>query len=95
LAKELNLPVLVLCQLNRDSVKTGRPPQLSDLRESGAIEQDADVVLMLHPKQEDGSSSQVAAPTMQCFVHKNRNGSVGDCLLSFFPSITRFENYTQ
>lgn len=95
LAKELNVPVLVLCQLNRDSVKTGRPPQLSDLRESGSIEQDADVVIMLHPKQDDGSSSQVAAPTMQCFVHKNRNGSVGDCLLTFCPSITRFENFTQ
>lgn len=95
LAKELNIPVIVLCQLNREGVKTNRPPVLSDLRESGAIEQDADVVMMLHPKQDDGSSSQVASPTMKCFIHKNRNGSVGDCLLTFIPSITRFENYTQ
>lgn len=95
LAKELNIPVIVLCQLNREGVKTNRPPVLSDLRESGSIEQDADVVLMLHPKQEDGSASQVASPTMQFFVHKNRNGSVGDGLLTFLPSITRFENYTR
>ena len=94
LAKELNIPVLVLAQINRESVKGNRAPVLSDLRESGSIEQDADVVMMLHRPNAEGDSQQVAAPTMQCFVNKNRNGAVGDCLLTFVPQITRFENHT-
>lgn len=95
LAKELNVPVLILAQLNRDSEKQNRAPALSDLRESGSVEQDADVVMMLsRPKTDDGDMSQVAAPTMDCFIRKNRNGEVGDCRLTFIPSITRFENFT-
>lgn len=94
LAKELNIPLVVLAQLNRASEKENRAPRLSDLRESGAIEQDADVVIMLSRPKDEGDTHQVAAPTMDCYVHKNRNGEVGDCRLSFIPQITRFENYT-
>ena len=61
MAKELNVPVLVLSQLNRDSEKERRDPRLSDLRESGAIEQDADVVMLLgkHRKGEDVRESDL------------------------------------
>jgi replicative DNA helicase len=95
LAKELNVPLVVLAQLNRASEKENRPPRLSDLRESGAIEQDADVVIMLDRPKDQGDTHQVAAPTMDCYIHKNRNGEVGDCKLTFIPHITRFENYTR
>lgn len=95
LAKELSVPVLVLAQLNREAEKSDRRPRLSDLRESGAIEQDADVVLMLSRPKEEGASFQVAAPTMDMTIAKNRNGSPGECRLTFHGSITRFENFTQ
>jgi replicative DNA helicase len=95
LAKELALPVLVLAQLNREAEKSDRRPRLSDLRESGAIEQDADVVMMLSRPKEEGASFQVAAGAMDLTIAKNRNGEVGDVRLTFQNSITRFENYTQ
>ncbi len=95
LAKELSVPVLVLAQLNRSSEKENRAPRLSDLRESGSIEQDADVVLMLNRPKEENDKFQVASGTMELFVSKNRNGEVGDLKLTFLNTITRFENYTQ
>jgi replicative DNA helicase len=95
LAKELAVPVLVLAQLNRAAEKENRPPRLSDLRESGSIEQDADVVLMLNRPKEENDKFQVASGTMELFISKNRNGEVGDLKLTFLNSITRFENYTQ
>jgi replicative DNA helicase len=95
LAKELAVPVLVLAQLNRSAEKENRPPRLSDLRESGSIEQDADVVLMLNRPKEENDKFQVASGTMELFISKNRNGEVGDLKLTFLNSITRFENYTQ
>lgn len=95
MAKELNIPVLMLAQLNRESDKANRKPRLSDLRESGSIEQDADVVLLLSRPKSEGDDFQTAAPTMCLDVAKNRNGEVGDCLLTFHAAITRFDNYTQ
>jgi replicative DNA helicase len=94
MAKELNVPVIVLSQFNRSAEKENRRPRLSDLRESGSIEQDADVVLMLNrPKTED-DTHQVAAETMELIIGKNRNGAVDDILLTFQGSITRFSNFT-
>ena len=94
LAKELDVPVLVLSQLNRSAEKENRTPKLSDLRESGAIEQDADVVLMLaRPKDED-EKFQVAGDSAELIIAKNRNGAVGEMKLTFLRNITRFENYT-
>ena len=95
LAKELEVPVVVLAQLNRSAEKENRAPRLSDLRESGSIEQDADVVLMLNRPKEENDKFQVASGTMELFISKNRNGEVGDLKLTFLNSITRFENYTQ
>ena len=96
LAKELDVPVVVLSQLNRSSEKENRVPRLADLRESGSIEQDADVVLMLaRPKDAPDEKFQVAAESMELIVAKQRNGPVGELRLTFLKDITRFENYTQ
>jgi len=72
LAKELNLPVVVLSQLNRSSEKENRTPKLADLRESGSIEQDADVVLMLARPKDADEKFQVAADSAELIVAKQR-----------------------
>ncbi|MBS0633618.1 MAG: replicative DNA helicase [Verrucomicrobia bacterium] len=95
LAKELNVPVLVLSQLNRSSEKENRTPKLADLRESGSIEQDADVVLMLARPKDADEKFQVAADSAELIVAKQRNGPVGELRLTFLRDITRFENFTQ
>jgi len=94
LAKELDVPVLVLSQLNRSSEKENRVPRLSDLRESGSIEQDADVVLMLSRPKDADENYQVAADSADLIVAKQRNGPVGELKLTFLKDITRFENHT-
>ena len=94
MAKELDLPVLVLSQLNRSSEKENRTPRLSDLRESGSIEQDADVVLMLSRPKDADEKFQTAAGAADLIVAKQRNGPVGDLKLTFLQEITRFENFT-
>ena len=95
MAKELDLPVIVLSQLNRSSEKENRTPRLSDLRESGSIEQDADVVLMLSRPKDSDEKFQTAANVADLIVAKQRNGPVGDLKLTFLQEITRFENFTQ
>ena len=95
LAKELDVPVLVLSQLNRSSEKENRTPKLADLRESGSIEQDADVVLMLARPRDADEKFQVAADSAELIVAKQRNGPVGELKLTFLRDITRFENYHQ
>lgn len=95
MAKELRLPVVVLSQLNREAEKEKRQPRISDLRESGSIEQDADVVLLLskprdHDEQEDMSSEVVARDLI---VAKQRNGPIGTVPLHFIKHLTRFENF--
>jgi replicative DNA helicase len=98
LAKELKVPVIVLSQLNRELEREkNRKPRLSDLRESGAIEQDADVVGLLYkPSSEDdesggGGEEQDALP-VNLLIAKQRNGPTGDVNLTFLKSYTRFEN---
>ena len=96
LAKELNVPVIVLSQLSRANVKENRTPRLSDLRESGSLEQDADVVLLLYPQHakedEDGSTMQGATEEMNLDVAKQRNGPCDTVKLTFNREITRFDN---
>jgi replicative DNA helicase len=96
MAKELNLPVLVLSQLNRASEKENRQPRISDLRESGSIEQDADVVFLLAPRQnaEDNPTVPQASRERELIIAKQRNGPTGSVPLTFIPDFTRFENYT-
>jgi len=97
LAKELQVPVLVLSQLNREAEKENRPPRLSDLRESGSIEQDADVVLLLAKDKDSDDKSSVPSGTrkVELIVAKQRNGPVGMLPLTFIPEYTSFENYTE
>ncbi len=83
MAKELDLPVLVLAQLNRQAEDK---PRVSHLRESGAIEQDADVIVLLEP----GERTE-AAVTVSAHVAKHRNGQTGTAQLVFMPATTRFE----
>jgi replicative DNA helicase len=98
LAKELNVPVIVLSQLNREIEREkGRPPRLSDLRESGAIEQDADVVGLLYkPKSGDddepGATAEEEAVPVNLLLAKQRNGPTGDVNLTFLKPYTRFES---
>ena len=95
LAKELNVPVIVLSQLNRELEKDkDRKPRLSDLRESGAIEQDADVVGLLYkPSREDEDAfEEQDAIAINLLIAKQRNGPTGDVHLTFLKSYTRFES---
>ncbi len=98
LAKELNVPVIVLSQLNREVEREkGRPPRLSDLRESGSIEQDADLVgLLYRPKQGDDDEQPPEdndAIPVNLLIAKQRNGPAGeDVHLTFLKSYTRFES---
>jgi len=85
MACELNVPVIVLSQLSRDNVKDGRDPAISDLRDSGAIEQDADVVILLNRKRSLTKPYLVVAD-----VAKHRNGETGPVQLAFWPDWTRF-----
>jgi replicative DNA helicase len=91
LARELEVPVVALSQLNRAvESREDRRPRMADLRESGAIEQDADIVLLLHrPEYYDANDRPGIA---ELIVAKNRNGRTGDVPLTFLKSIMRFEN---
>jgi len=95
LARELNLPVVVLSQLNRSPEgREGHRPRMSDLRESGSIEQDADVVMLLH--REDyyhrGEGGYQETNTAELIIAKQRNGPTGIVPLIFREKFTRFEN---
>ena len=98
LAKELNLPVIILSQLNREMERDkARKPRLSDLRESGAIEQDADIVGLLYKPassedEEDGLVEPNEGEPVNLLIAKQRNGPTGDVCMTFFKSYTRFEN---
>ena len=97
-AKELDIPVIALAQLSRAVETRGgdKKPMLSDLRESGAIEQDADVVMFLHRDRgisDDGEGPPEMIET-QLIVAKQRNGPVGTIKLAFIPHFTKFEPLT-
>jgi replicative DNA helicase len=94
MAKELNIPIIVLSQLNRESEREKRRPRISDLRESGSIEQDADVVMLLSRKIDDGEGEyQGEDNTRELIIAKQRNGPIGSVPLTFIPDLTRFENF--
>ncbi len=96
LAKEMNIPVMALSQLSRMAEKRGGPPQLSDLRESGAIEQDADLVLFIHqpsryPEQgDDDIPVDYRYKDIILKIGKQRNGPIGEIRLKFWTEVTKF-----
>jgi replicative DNA helicase len=97
LAKELRVPVVVVSQIGRESEKNKRRPKMSDLRESGAIEQDADLIGLLYDPwdlddEQTGERENSDSKQITLIIAKQRNGPTGDVNLTFFKSYTRFES---
>jgi len=94
MAKELNVPIICLSQLNRDNEKRAkgdRRPQLSDLRESGSIEQDADIVMGLY--RDDYYNEESEFPNIaECIILKNRRGETGTVRMRWDPEFTNFSS---
>ena len=100
LAKELNVPVLALSQLSRAVESEKRRPQLSDLRESGAIEQDADIVMFIHrpdigAKDKDLEGGKIQPNVAELIIAKHRNGATGMVKLYFKSECTKFVNFNE
>ena len=96
LAKELNIPVIALSQLSRAvEQRTKKEPMLSDLRESGAIEQDADVVVFLYRPSVYEKEDQDLKGLAYLIVAKQRNGPTGRVTATFIDTYARFDNYTE
>ncbi len=96
LARELDVPIVALSQVRRDA--EGKRPTLSDLRESGSIEQDADLVMFLHRERDTerkGDGERAKAIPTELIVAKQRNGPVGTVDIVFLPSYTKFESLTR
>ena len=93
LAKELNIVVLALSQLSRNAANKSRP-QLSDLRDSGAIEQDADIVMFVHRDEVDNPQTHLRG-CADVFIAKNRQGRIDDVLLSYEGQYTQFSTSTR
>lgn len=96
LAKELHVPIIALAQLNRESEqRENKRPLLSGLRDSGEIEQDADIVAMLHREEmyDKEKKNEQWRDLAELLIRKNRNGPTGDCWLKFEPALTQFSDY--
>ncbi len=96
LAKDLKLPIIAISQLNREVEKREGKPKISDLRESGAIEQDADLIMFIHREDMAGGDTPDAySPTAvaEVIVGKHRNGGTGAVKMTFIKEYTRFENF--
>jgi replicative DNA helicase len=93
LAKELNVPVIALSQLNRGvEQRVEKRPVMSDLRESGSLEQDADMILLIY-REEVYDKNTAKKGVAEVDLAKHRNGETGTMMLTFRGEITKFENY--
>ena len=93
LARELNVPVLTAAQLSRGvEQRSDKIPMLSDLRESGSLEQDADIVMFLHNPNSDPDKTAGLDGAMKLIVAKHRNGPIGEIDLVFLKKLARFED---
>jgi replicative DNA helicase len=96
LAKDLDIPVVVLSQLSRDAARTNRRPALHDLRDSGALEQDADLVMLIHrPNQGDDAKRMDDGEDVEIIIAKQRNGPVGVVKLHWIAEQMRFGEATE
>lgn len=104
MAKELDVPVIVLAQLNRETEKENRDPRASDLRESGSIEQDADVILLLNWLKKGETEAEVSKEGVQLtgdtrlvklIIAKQRSGPTGAVTLLFNRNLTKYSNYSR